>query len=523
MLNYYRRTVLFCTGLLLLLGLTPAFAQDITLKSADGSVKLSGTLLNFDGEFYRINTIFGEMTLNALGVECTGLRCPDPGQYAADVTVSGARGAVLDLLPALIEDFGFSTGLTSLRSDFDKKQWTYFLSDSRRIPEARIEAHPSTSASGFGDLINGKTDLVVSTRRPNSREIQAAARSKTADLTSRWHRHFLAVDALVFIVSPENPISSLSIENIAAIFSGRITNWADLGGFDAPIALVRPNTSSEIYAKFIHEVFPQKTKTPLPAAQSFSSNSALSDAVAADPFAIGFTSFSGVRNAKPLALRAPCGIRQYPTKFGLQSGDYPLSSYIYLFTPRHRPSVFMRNFLAFLDSPLGENSVSDQGFASLAPVEIAFSGQQERIANALRVAGGGEGVPLAALKEFVTTLSGANRLSATIRFLDSSTEMNARSIHSISSLARKIESGAFDGRELMFIGYSDTNGSAAGNRKISRQRAGKAMKAVKSAARRANLSRVRFRAIGMGQVSPVACNDTDRDRRLNRRVEIWVR
>ena len=50
--------------------LGPAFAQDVTLASPDGQVEMSGTLLGFDGEFYRLDTVYGEMTVDGSGVLC---------------------------------------------------------------------------------------------------------------------------------------------------------------------------------------------------------------------------------------------------------------------------------------------------------------------------------------------------------------------------------------------------------------------------------------------------------------------
>ena len=55
----------------------PAQAQDVTLTARDGGLELAGTLMGFDGEFYRIDTVYGPLTVDAQGVICDGPGCPD--------------------------------------------------------------------------------------------------------------------------------------------------------------------------------------------------------------------------------------------------------------------------------------------------------------------------------------------------------------------------------------------------------------------------------------------------------------
>ena len=70
---------------------TALLAQDVTLTSPDGQVELSGTLLGFDGEFYRIETVYGELTVDGSGVRCEGPACPNLQDFVAEVSLSGSR------------------------------------------------------------------------------------------------------------------------------------------------------------------------------------------------------------------------------------------------------------------------------------------------------------------------------------------------------------------------------------------------------------------------------------------------
>jgi len=497
-----------------------ALGQDVTLKSADGSVGLSGKLLDYDGEFYRIETIFGEMTLRALGVTCTGHACPDPGQYAADITIAGDRDALNDLLPPLIEAYGFATGQPTLRRDQVPDGWTYFVASPSQVPVARIQAQPGDSATGLAELAHRETDLVVTSRPAASGEIRAARIGGIGDLASPFRHQVLAIDALVFIVSPENPVRSLALDDIAQIYAGTIRNWSEVGGIDAPIVLLQREAGSDANRAFRRNVFPGDVPLSPVAAREFGSDKALSDAVTADPFAIGFTGFSGIRNAVPLAIRGTCGIRQRPSRFGLQSGDYPFARQKYLYTTQRRLPIFARDLLRFLASRRGQDAVTAAGFVSTAISTQSFGDQPDRVSNAVREAGD---VSLAALQGFVRIFSDAARLSPTFRFDGNLIRIDQRSERNIATLARMIELGDFDGRELVFAGFSDSQGSATGNRRVSRQRAERVADAVRAAAARADLSKVRITVHGLGEVSPLACNDTESGRWANRRVEVWVR
>ncbi len=503
------------------LGATPVFAQTVTLKSADGSVTLSGELLGYDGEFYRLKTIYGEMVLNALTVTCQGLSCPDPGQYAADITISGARDIGARLLPRLLEDFAFVSGETALRVDHGTAGWTYFISDAAQVPVARIQTDLTNTAAGFDALLHEKADFVLATRKATEEESRAILDAGLGDLSNPYRKQILALDGLIFVVSKQNPVSAITLGQAADIFSGKIVNWSALGGIDAPIERFVRNIGSDFLVDFQATVFADRDDSILTFDAVFNTNDALSDAVANNPFAIGATTFSALRNAKPLAVQGECGIRTRPSVFALQSEDYPLTRRLYLYSAKRRHPVFARALLAWFETEAGQQAVGHDGYVSLYPKAIPLSDQQDRLSNAVLAAGGD--IDLDQVQGFVRNFIGAARLSTTFRFFDNSTEMDSRSERNIVELARRIEQGDFDGHELIVAGFSDMQGGAEGNRRISRQRAEQVAARIRKAASRADLARLKIRVLGLGEVSPLACDDTALGRFTNRRVEVWVK
>ena len=86
-----------------------------------------------------------------------------------------------------------------------------------------------------------------------------------------------------------------------------------------------------------------------------------------------------------------------------------------------------------------------------------------------------------------------------------------------------MEAGIYDGRKLMFVGFSDGEGPADGNLRIARERAQAVKLAVENAVEASNLSQVVLTTDAFGEAMPMACDDTSWGRQVNRRVEVWVR
>ena len=86
-----------------------------------------------------------------------------------------------------------------------------------------------------------------------------------------------------------------------------------------------------------------------------------------------------------------------------------------------------------------------------------------------------------------------------------------------------MRAGGHDGRELVFVGFSDGVGPAAANLDIARRRAEAVRSAVEAAAETADLDRVQISARAFGEALPMACDDSAWGRQINRRVEVWVR
>ncbi|MGR3761210.1 substrate-binding domain-containing protein [Roseobacteraceae bacterium NS-SX3] len=509
-----------CAALLLSGLALPAAAQDVTLTSPDGAVAVSGNLLGFDGEFYRVDTQFGELTVDGSGVSCDGPGCPSLSGFVAEVTLSGSPSMAEVLLPALIEGFALRNGYQTRRAPLPDGHFRYELLRGGDTA-ARFTFLASNTDEGFADLLADEADIVMALREIRPQERALARAAGLGDMTGAARSRVLALDAMVAVVAPGNPVREISVPQLAAVFSGAITNWKELGGPDAPISVHLPVAGSGLAQAVEDKLLKPAGARISPDVRRHDRGSTLVKRVATDPFAIGMASYAGTGTARALTLTGPCGFSLRASRRTVKTEDYPLTAPMFLYLPARRLPKIARDFLAYVRGPGAQIVIRRAGFVDQAPEPVPVSAQGDRLANAIRAAG--SEVPLAELQRMLQVLGGMQRLTTSFRFEAGSSRPDAQSRSNIEQLARALEAGVYDARKIVFAGFSDGEGAAGANREIAMKRAEAVRDAVVAAAETANLERIGIAVAAFGEALPMACDDSDWGRQVNRRVEVWVR
>src|SRR6056297_2484962 len=500
----------------------PVDAQDVTLTSRDGDVEISGNLLGFDGEFYRVDTIYGELTVDGSGVLCDGPGCPNLEDFVARVSLSGAPVIGRVLIPALLEAFAIRYDYVLSRDSLEDGHYVYGLTNAESgslVGEFTLKL--STSDEGFADMLADDADIVMSMREVRDDEVRRAADMGIGDLTARGRSMIVALDALVPVVAPSNPLQAITTPQLADVLAGKITNWAVLGGPDAPITVHVVTEKSGLGQATQDRLLAAQNGALVDGAVRHPDGQALIEAVAADPFGLGVTSRSETGNTWPLALKGTCGFTLRATRRAVKTEDYPLTAPLFLYMPARRFPKLVREFLTYLRDPSAQLVVRRAGFVDQAPEEIEINAQGDRFANA--IARAGTEVGLEELQRMVTRLSPLRRLTTTFRFEAGSARLDAQSRSNVQQLARAFEIGLYDARRVVFVGFSDGEGPAAGNKRIAELRADAVKTAVIAAAETANMARITIETEAFGEAMPMACDDSEWGRQVNRRVEVWVR
>ncbi len=502
--------------------LAPLVAQDVTLTSRDGKVSISGTLLSFDGEFFRIDSLYGILTLDGTGVTCVGAGCPNLESYVAEFSISGARSMGAVLLPVLVETYASQSGMLLKRIVQSDTQYTYVLrlADTGK-DVARISFRLSNTDTGIAEMLAGDADMVLATREITAAEAKTAYSAGLGDMKRAARSRIVGLDGLVPVVAPNNPTTAISLADLAQVYAGEISNWQDIGGPDAPIFLHHMFADTGLAQQFEKDVMQVGKRVLSEMVKHHATAAEVADAVARDPFSIGITRFSETGNAKMLSLRGTCGMAFTASRRALKTEDYPLASPLFLYTPARRMPKAAREFLTFLRSPAAQRAVRHVGFVDQEVTQIGIDNQGKRFANAIAAAGGD--IKLTDLQSMTEVLRPASRLTITFRFNAGSSSLDAQSRSNVVLLARLLEAGAYDGRELMFVGFSDGDGPAKGNRIISQRRAKAVRAAVKLAATTLKPDQVTLSTKAFGEALPMACDDTEWGRQVNRRVEVWIK
>jgi len=360
-------------------------ADDVTLRSQDGAIELSGTLLGFDGQYYRVQTQYGELTVDGSGVLCEGPGCPSLTDFVAELSISGSSTIGEVMMPALVEGFALQTGLKAERIKQDDTHFEYILSTpDGDTPVGRFRFRVSSTDEGFADLLADEADLVMALREIRSGELALAAEVGLGELDDVNRSRVLALDAMTVIVSPTNPVSAVSVSDLARILAGDIDNWRTLGGADAPISIHMRDAQSGIAQAVEDRVMQLAGLSLIDDVTRHPSNASLAEAVARDQLALGVASYSEIGNSKPLALTGTCGFQLRANRLTIKTEDYPLTAPMFLYIPARRLPKLAREFLAYTRTGPAQIITRRAGFVDQAPEEISLNAQGDRFANAIR-------------------------------------------------------------------------------------------------------------------------------------------
>lgn len=508
----------------LLFGAAYAQAQTgnvVTLRSFDGFTQLRGEIVDFDGKSFTINTGLGVIQVDALQVECEGEACPEDLLFNAKFGVYGSNAMGSALMPALIQGYA-----DRLEADVVRERAAVETDSVIRIVHengkemAAIDLKAGGSQLAYAGLGNGTAALGMSSRRMKDDEAALLSSNGGSDLRNTEYENVVALDGLLVLTHPGNPIDTIGIEDLTDVFTGAITNWSEIGGPDQDIVLHSADPNSGTYDTFNSLLLEPLGETLSASAQSFLNNADLSDAVTRTPGAIGFASAAYARAAKVMKIRQECGIVSEPTSFSIKTEEYPLSRRLYLYAAPDGAPAHAQQLLTYALSDEAQGIVEDADFVSLREERASLASQGVRLAHAII---GEDEFSLEAMREMLGELREADRLTTTFRFNQGSTELDSRSARDVNTLARALADGDFSGKEVLLIGFTDSIGQFELNRSLGLRRAEQVRQRLASIVGPLAFSRLAVRTLGFGELTPVGCNTTFEGRQINRRVEVWVR
>ena len=173
-------------------------------------------------------------------------------------------------------------------------------------PGVNVTYNPTGSGTGITAALEGRCDIGLSSRA-----------LKAEEAASGLKETIVALDGIAIIVNGDNPVSDLTIDQIAGLFNGTITSWSEVGGEDAPVVAIGREAGSGTRDGFESIT---GTEDACVYSQELTSTGAVITAVSQNPGAIGYASLaSNLESVKTLTVEGVA-----PSEATVQSGEYKI-------------------------------------------------------------------------------------------------------------------------------------------------------------------------------------------------------
>ncbi len=498
-----------------------AMAEEVTLRSADGTVNLVGDFIEFTDNNYVIRTGLGDLRISASRVRCEGAACPSFETAAeADVTLSGSDTVGLGVMPLLMSGYAayLNAEVTTTELGAGGEVLAEMIGDEGfGDPVGNFLIRSTGSSDGFANLLGKSAQVAMSSRRIRVEEARALRDAGAGNMVSPDQEHILAIDSLVVITHPSNPIDTLSVQQLAGIYSGAITNWSEVGGENAPITVLTRDETSGTRGVFDERVLGEGV-SQTGQAFTISDNNAMAATVNDDPNAIGYVGYAFQRGAKPLTLINECGQTMVPDAFSARTEEYALQRFLYLYNRADTNISESENFVDYAVSNAADEVIAKAGFIDLGIDRRAQTMDDPRAQSLLdpNVDAFEGGV----MREMLAQMVNYDRLSSTFRFRTGSQNLDQRGLLNLERLTDYLETQP-EGTEVLIVGFTDDVGAFESNRELSVRRAESVRATLRDFAGD-RLNGITVATAGYGEIAPATCNITEGQRSINRRVEVWI-
>lgn len=220
-----------------------------------------------------------------------------------------------------------------------------YTEDNKNV---KVTYNPTGSGSGIQAVLEGSCDIGLS-----SRDLKGDEEKELIETV-------VAIDGIAVIVNPENPVSDLTIEQIASLYKGEIHNWNEVGGNDAPVVLIGREAASGTRDGFESIT---DTKEKCKYSQELTSTGDVVQTVASNPNAIGYASLASVKDSVK-ALKVE-GVS--PKTQTIQDGTYKIQRNFVFVTKKNAPlSESAKKFFDFATSADADELIIKAGAVPVA-------------------------------------------------------------------------------------------------------------------------------------------------------------
>ena len=234
-----------------------------------------------------------------------------------------------------------------------------FMKDN---PGFEISVTGGGSGTGMAALINDTTDICASSREITEKERKLAEQKGISP-----EEIVVARDGIAVVVNRKNPVNELTLEQLAQIFTGRVTRWSAVGGTDEEIVVLSRESSSGTYVFFQERVLNKQDYVAT--AKLMPATSSIIRSVQDSSGAVGYVglgyALAAKNQLKVLAVKADADSEAViPSEETVGSGRYIIARPLYLYI-KEKPTGTVKKFIDFCLSAEGQDVVKETGYVTV--------------------------------------------------------------------------------------------------------------------------------------------------------------
>ncbi len=522
-------TTLFCA-----VAPVTLLAQTVELRSPDEFISVEGKIVGFNGVMLRVETSVGVISVPASDVICYGPGClvtvasNDFGlaEESFQSIVSEIDPNGQDLADELLVDFDAPVfgrlyrtlaGAFAVASPTESSVELTFAGQISLQNEAGNQTATLTLAQDGvpADLSIGTVSLNGTAGAVYTGPFDWATRN-------RLSHQLIGLKAFSVIVAPNADITEISINDVARIYAGEITNWSQIGGADVNILPLQLPTNSPVNNEVVSLIMEPAGKTIAGNVLTMADEAGIMASINQFPGSISIVSSVGANDDLTVSVSGPCGVPVAPTNFNIISGDYPLvrpAMATYSGTPN---TVLVTELFDFAAADVAQGLLESEGFINHNAVLQDVVAKNGRLSSLLGASL--DDAQRAAAAQMFQVLFDANRLSPTFTGGPASGPEGGWNRAMLLDLVGALGDPDNAGREILFVGFGETTTGSEAAISASVAASADVQAALQQiapgviAAGNFTLS-----SYGFGNVAPATCYDGQVAGSEYTRVEVWIR
>lgn len=526
-------TTLFCSVAPLAL-----FAQSVELRSSDNFINVTGEIVGYNGVMVQVQTAVGVVAVPASEVICFGDGCNEViASNAFGLTASAFQG---------IETSETAAAPATAAPSSDELTVGFAAPNYAALHRTVTGAYAVTTATSTNVELTSVGELLL--RNPStgdSASLALSANDATADITigavslngtaplaydtpeawaegSDLTHQLLGLNSFSVMAAPNAGITEISINDLARIYAGEVTNWSQIGGADVAVLPLQLPPTSDIGAEVQRLVMEPAGKEIAPNVLTMSDENGVSASINQFPGSVSVVSTARANAALVVDVTGSCGIAVAPTPFNVISGDYPLVRPIMATYNTPAETDLIAEVFDFASSNVAQGLLENEGFLNHSAIMMDSAKKNARLSALLEASF--DDAQRAAAAQMFQVLFDAERLSPTMTGGPASGPEGAWNRAMLIDLLNLLENEENAGREIIFVGHGESSAGSAAAIEASAAAAAQFKALLEDvAASTLTAGGYTVSSYGFGNVAPATCVDGQVAGSEYTRVEVWIR